>query len=171
MYREILTKAIIAKGKKEFKEEQTLPVEEKISRSLGCWVINHKSEIVREANQIFIEGSYQVFVWYGFDQDTDCKLVNQIFTFKDEIPYLFNDEKEDLTDKNEIKKYVSKQPVCVQLHHQDQTIYFTIERAYSIDIIGETKFTIKVNEQPVNKEPNDITSQINPDYIVDKKQI
>ncbi len=165
MYREILTKAIIAKGNKEFKDTQTLQVEDNISRTLGCWVINHKSEIVRDNNTIYVEGSYQVYVWYGINQDSDCKLINQIFNFKDEIPYVFNDEKDDLTDKNEIKKYVTKQPICIKLENIDNNIVVSIERAYSIDIIGETKFTIKVNEPIDNKEINNI----NTDYIIDKK--
>lgn len=168
-YREILTKAIIAKGDKEISEEKVMEVEEEISRSLGCWVINHKSDIKREENKIFIEGSYQVFVWYGFDQDTNCKLHSQVYTFKDEIPYTFSDNEEDLNDKNEIKKYISKQPTCVKLSHEGKKITFIIERSYSIDLIGETKLTIKVSEASAMKEETDFTSQINTDYILEKK--
>lgn len=87
-YREILTKAIIAKGYKAFSDERSIQVEEEISRSLGCWVINHKSDILREGNQVFVTGSYQVFLWYGFAHDTNCKLINQTFDFKDEVPYV-----------------------------------------------------------------------------------
>ena len=197
-YREILTKAIIAKGYKAFSDERSIQVEEEISRSLGCWVINHKSDILREGNQVFVTGSYQVFLWYGFDHDTNCKLINQTFDFKDEVPgasakdcgnyldmnlpmanwlanrYLENtlysiDDAEDLNEKHEIKKYVSKQPTCVYLNHEGKTIHFKVERAYSIDLIGETKLTIKVNEN-TKKEETDLDSQINTDYILEKKQ-
>ena len=168
-YREILTKAIIAKGYKAFSDERSIQVEEEISRSLGCWVINHKSDILREGNQVFVTGSYQVFLWYGFDHDTNCKLINQTFDFKDEVPYVFSDDAEDLNEKHEIKKYVSKQPTCVYLNHEGNTIHFKVERAYSIDLIGETKLTIKVNEN-TKKEETDLDSQINTDYILEKKQ-
>jgi len=40
---------------KEISEERVIDVEEEISRSLGCWVINHKSDIKREENKIFTE--------------------------------------------------------------------------------------------------------------------
>lgn len=40
-YKEIVTKAIIGKGKKYFKNDYTLTPEEKPSTILGCWIINH----------------------------------------------------------------------------------------------------------------------------------
>lgn len=47
--------------------------------------------------------------------------------------------------------------------------HFKVERAFSIDLIGETKLTIKVNEN-TKKEETDLDSQINTDYILEKKQ-
>lgn len=64
---------------------------------------------------------------------------------------------------------MSKQPTCVYLNHEGKTIHFKVERAYSIDLIGETKLTIKVNEN-TKKEETDLDSQINTDYILEKKQ-
>lgn len=40
-YREIVTKAVIGKGKKSFSNHYSLIPEEKPSTILGCWVINH----------------------------------------------------------------------------------------------------------------------------------
>ena len=40
-YKEIVTKAIIGKGKKHFKNSYTLKAENTPSTVLGCWVINH----------------------------------------------------------------------------------------------------------------------------------
>ncbi len=167
-YREILTKAIVAKGYKEIKEEKQLTIQENISRTLGCWVINHKHSVIQEKNKIFINGSYQVFIWYGFDDDTNCKLESQEYTFKDEIPYEFNDKNDVLSNDNELKHFVSKQPTCIELKQEDKTIFFTIHRTYNVDIIGETKLTIKVS-QSKKDELDDLTSKINTDYISDKK--
>lgn len=40
-YREIVTKAVIAKGKKLFTTNNTVKVDKNPSTILGCWVINH----------------------------------------------------------------------------------------------------------------------------------
>ncbi len=40
-YKEIVTKAIIGKGKKYYKNTYTIDTENEPSTVLGCWVINH----------------------------------------------------------------------------------------------------------------------------------
>lgn len=40
-YKEIVTKAVIGKGKKYFKDNYSMDVENKPTTILGCWVINH----------------------------------------------------------------------------------------------------------------------------------
>ena len=40
-YKEIVTKTIIGKGKKTFKNEYELSTDKDIDTVLGCWVINH----------------------------------------------------------------------------------------------------------------------------------
>lgn len=40
-YKEIVTKAVIGKGKKYFKNNYTITTETTPTTVLGCWVINH----------------------------------------------------------------------------------------------------------------------------------
>lgn len=40
-YKEIVTKAVIAKGKKMFSSNNSVSVSNNPSTILGCWVINH----------------------------------------------------------------------------------------------------------------------------------
>ena len=42
MFKEIVTKAVIGKGKKHFKNTYNILVEHNANTILGCWVINHK---------------------------------------------------------------------------------------------------------------------------------
>lgn len=110
MYREILTKAIIAKGKKEIKENKIIQTEHNISKVLGCWLINHKHNLKHDQQKIFIEGSFEAYLWYGYDNDTNCNLMKQVFTFEDEIPYMFTMESSTLNEDNDFKEYVIKHP-------------------------------------------------------------
>ena len=41
-FKEIVTKAIIGKGKKYFKNNYNIAVSDNPTTVLGCWVINHK---------------------------------------------------------------------------------------------------------------------------------
>lgn len=40
-YKEIVTKAVIGKGKKTFKNKYNMLIEDDVDTVLGCWVINH----------------------------------------------------------------------------------------------------------------------------------
>ena len=40
-YKEIVTKAVIGKGKKKYKNTYQIAVEQTPSTILGCWIINH----------------------------------------------------------------------------------------------------------------------------------
>ena len=44
-YKEIVTKAVIGKGKKTKKEDYVIETNEKIDNVLGCWVINHNLNV------------------------------------------------------------------------------------------------------------------------------
>lgn len=162
MFREILTKAIVAKGEKKIEDEREILVEEEISRTLGCWVINHHYQILQSNQKLYLKGSYDVHIWYGYNEDTQCTLIHQTEEFYDEIPYTFTDEKLILNEQTELKCYVLKQPTCTALSHDEKKLKVTIERMYAVDIIGETKLTIKVNDVCIDK-------MINTDYIKEKK--
>ena len=43
--REIVTRAVLAKGRKKIKLKETVLVDSDVSSVLGCWIINHKYEI------------------------------------------------------------------------------------------------------------------------------
>ena len=65
-YKEIVTKAVIGKGKKTFTTTNEKLVDKKPSTILGCWVINHTFKGERKNDAIIITGSYDVNVWYSY---------------------------------------------------------------------------------------------------------
>lgn len=58
--REIVTKAVVGKGKKTFTTTKTVTPECQPTTILGCWVINHTFRGYRSGNKINTEGSYDV---------------------------------------------------------------------------------------------------------------
>ena len=69
-YREIVTKAVISKGKKLFNKDYSVSSNNDVSTILGVWVINHKFSGEKVGNEIRISGSYDVNIWYSYDNDT-----------------------------------------------------------------------------------------------------
>ena len=72
-FREIVTKAVIGKGKKQFTDNLSLQAENTPTTVLGCWVINHTFSGEKINNIVNITGSYDINVWYSYDNDTKQK--------------------------------------------------------------------------------------------------
>ena len=69
-YKEIVTKAVVGKGKKSFKNNYTLETEHEPTTVLGCWVINHKFKGYKSGDQVGVDGSFDINIWYSYDNDS-----------------------------------------------------------------------------------------------------
>jgi len=76
-YKEIVTKAVIGKGKKYFKNNYTITTETTPTTVLGCWVINHKFKGYKSGDKIGVDGSYDVNIWYSYEGDSKTTVVNK----------------------------------------------------------------------------------------------
>lgn len=161
MYREILTKAIVAKGEKTIKNKETILTEDNVSKVLGCWIINHKYEITTSNDIVYISGEFDAFLWYGKNNNTDSNLIKKTFTYKDEIPYSFTIESYPLDEKCEIKSKIETEPSCISMSFDNNTINIEYISKVCIDIVGETNIKIKVDDIIVEEK-------INTNYMKDK---
>ena len=146
MYREILTKAVIAKGETTISEKEEINTTHNISKVLGCWIINHEYELSSQDNKVFINGHCDSFLWYGLNNNTDSDLIKKTFNYQKEIPYSFTLESFPLTNQNEIKSQIINEPYCVSMTFNNQNINIEYKIKVAIEIIGETKIKIKVDD-------------------------
>ena len=162
-YREIVTKAIIGKGKKRFSSKSVVTPEIVPTTILGCWVINHNFRGYRENDRIIIEGSYDVNIWYSCLNDTKTEVVRHSDTYKELVlsPKKSNDV--DLLDNEQIIIRSLNQPTCVKTEIQDGKILYTIEKELGIEIVGDTKVKIAIDEDesPWDDIEDDINEEIN----------
>ena len=86
LYKEIVTKAVIGKGKKSFKNNYTIETTDAPTTVLGCWVINHKFKGYKSGEKIGVDGSFDVNIWYSYDNDSKTTVVNKKIEYND----LFN---------------------------------------------------------------------------------
>ena len=161
MFREILTKAIIANGTKTLTANISIDTNKNISKILGCWIINHNYSISLNNQRIYVSGTYDVYYWFGYDNNTNCGLVSKTYEFNDEIPYSFTLEKIELTDACQIKDCEKFTPNCFSMKYEGSVINIDVERKYSLDIIGETKIKVRVDDVIIDQN-------IDTQYVKDK---
>lgn len=151
-YKEIVTKAVVGKGKKSFSNKYSLEVEEKPSTVLGCWVINHKFSGYKTGTNIGVTGSYDINIWYSYDDDTKTKVVSKTIDYDDKFNIKLKANAE-LTQANDIIVRTLSQPTCSNVDIKDLTINFMIDKELGIELVGETKVKIAIEEE---EEPWDI---------------
>ena len=160
-FKEIVTKAIIGKGKKSFKNNYSINVEKKPTTVLGCWVINHKFKGYKTGEKIGVDGSYDVNIWYSYDEDSKTTVVNKKIDYND----LFNvttKENADLTGDTDIIVRTLKQPNCSKVEINDSNITFDIDKELGVEIVGETKMKISIeeDEEPWEEINDEITQEV-----------
>ena len=141
-YKEIVTKAVISKGKKLFKTTHSVTVDNP-STVLGCWVINHNFSGSKNNNDIVINGSYDVNIWYSYDNDTKTNVVKETNNYN-EIVHMRDI---DSVDGEEIIVRSLKQPNCVKVDIDGNTINYEIEKELGIELVGDVKVKIEANDE------------------------
>ena len=162
LYKEIVTKAVIGKGKKYFKNSYTLTPTDQPTTVLGCWVINHQFKGYKTGDKIGVDGSYDVNIWYSYENDSKTTVVNKKIEYND----LFNVKTKasaDLSGDTDIIVRTLKQPNCVKVNIEDDgTISFDIEKELGVEIVGETKVKISVeeDEEPWEEVEDEMTGEV-----------
>ena len=160
LYKEIVTKAVIGKGKKYFKDNYNINVENTPTTILGCWVINHKFKGYKTNEKIGVSGSYDVNIWYSYDGDSKTAVVNKNISYND----LFNvklRENADLSSDTDIIVRPLKQPNCSGVNIDGNKIIFDIEKELGVEVVGETKVKIAIeeDEEPWDEIEDELTDK------------
>ena len=150
-YKEIVTKAIIGKGKKYYKDTYTIDTENEPSTALGCWVINHKFKGTDVGGKIVVDGSFDVNLWYSYDGDTKTTVITKKIKYSESV-MVRQRETNDNSSKDIIVRSL-KQPNCISAKEDGKSIVIDIEKELGIEIIGDTKIKIAVEE---DEEPWDV---------------
>lgn len=143
-YKEIVTKAVIGKGKKKYKDNYQITVEHEPSTVLGCWIINHNFQAQEKNDKIAIEGSFDANVWYSYDNDTKTTVVTKNITYTAEESLTI--EQKGIDNKDIIIRSL-KQPTCTSAKEDGKIINLEIEKELGIEIIGDTKVKISLVEE------------------------
>lgn len=161
-YKEIVTKTIIGKGKKVFKNDYEITVDKDINNVLGCWVINHNLRGKKDEDYIKINGSYDINIWYSYDNNTKTNVVSKKMFYEEKVRVKVR-ENGDLNDNSEIIIRSLKNPTCIDVSNEDKTIKYTISKELGIEIVGDAKIRI-----PVSNTEDDYDLIIDEDAVNDE---
>lgn len=156
-YREIITKAVCGKGRKFTKEDHTVLSAHRPTSILGCWVINHLYNAkIKTKDTVEINGSYDVNIWYSYNDNTKTEVVTERVTYCDKVPLSIKDE-HCLNDDFDVIAKVVQQPNCLEckIVKKGNKIEVEVEREFIVKIIGETKVYVKVSSHDHHKHSDD----------------
>ncbi len=150
-YKEIVTKAIVGKGKKFFKDSYKVESENEPTTVLGCWVINHKFKGYKSGDKVGVDGSFDINIWYSYDDDSKTAVINKRIEYNDLFNVRIRDNA-DLSDDTDIIVRSLKQPTCSKVKADGNVVSFDIEKELGVEIVGEAKVKIAVED---DEEPWD----------------
>lgn len=168
-YREILARTVVGRGRKNTIENHDLKTDNNADKALGCWIINHQYfPYILDSNTIAIEGSYDVHVWYSFNNNLDTAIAKKTIKYKEEIPFKMK-KNEVLGVNNDLKAFMIKYPTCIDMVLENNTIHINVEKEFVVDSIGETKIKVQISKEYEDDWiiDNEIDNSINPNYIID----
>ncbi len=143
-FKEIVTKAVVGKGKKTSRNEYTVQTEHMPDTVLGCWVINHKFKGSKKGNEIIVDGSFDINIWYSYDNDSKTAVDFKTFTYSD----VMNMKLESLDiEKEDIIIKALKQPTVSDVKIKDGLINLNIEKDLGVEVVGNTKVKIAVEDE------------------------
>ena len=141
-YKEIVTKAIIAKGKKNSTNNYTLQTEETPNTILGCWVINHTFNGTNLGNKVLVNGNFDVNVWYSYDNDSKTAVSTKKFSYTDTMKM----NVDEASGSNEVIVKSIQQPTVSDVSIKDGIVNLNITKELGIEIVGDTKIKVPVEE-------------------------
>ena len=173
-YREIVTKAVLGKGKKVFTHNHFVNTLENPTNVLGCWVINHNFKGNKEGSIITITGSYDINIWYSYANDTKTDVVKETFNYKENIN-IREKEGVDYSYASVIVRAL-KDPSCTNVKIDGNKINYQVDSELGIELIGDTKVKILVDENMDDWEEivdtkdamDAIEKSVNEDYLEKK---
>ena len=163
-FKEIVTKAVVGKVKKTTIDNHTVELNNNPSTILGCWVINHNFEGIKEKDSIKVKGSFDTNIWYSKDDNKSTDVYKDSVTYEEIIPIKKLD---DYDGQDEIIVRVIKQPTVTKAELNDEKIEYTVEKTIAAELVGDTKIKIGVEELNEIEDPTleEIDEEVNEDFL------
>ncbi|MBP3039514.1 outer spore coat protein CotE [Bacillaceae bacterium Marseille-Q3522] len=177
-YREIITKSVVAKGRKFTQSNHTISPAHQPSSILGCWIINHTYEAKKVGKKVEVSGFYDINVWYSFNDNTKTEVVTERVKYTDVIKLKYRDP--DSIDDLDVVVRVLQQPNCTEavISPNGNKIIVHVEREFLVEVIGETTVCVEVHADKYKEDDDDWGADVdeedfedlNPDFLLSSEE-
>jgi spore coat protein E len=163
MFKEIVTKAVIGKRKKYFKNNYNLLAENNANTILGCWVINHEFKGTVSGDKVVIDGKFDINIWYSYDNDKKTAVATKNIAYSETVSVKTKNGTQ--LEGSDIIVRALKQPSCSNVKIKDDVIEFDIEKELGIEVVNDEKVKIAIedDEEPwdtIDDEPEEVEKKI-----------
>lgn len=144
-FKEIVTKAIIGKGKKTTNLEHIVETEDSINTVLGCWVINHSFNGINNGGKVLVNGTYDINIWYSYDNNTKTNVLVKRFNYQDGMNVKIK-ENGEISNTSEIIVRSLNQPSVTDVSVEGSQIKLSVHKEMGVEIVGDTKVRVSVED-------------------------
>ena len=172
MNREIAVKTLTGRGKLNYLYEKTISLENDISKTLGCWIINLNYETKIENNELYLEGYYSIQLWYAKDNDQSSSVYEEKIPFCEKVTMVYRNIP-TLNNERYVKVFVNQYPSATQMRLlENKEVLIKIEALYFVDVFQEAILVIetKENVKPDMTLDEELLMSVNPNYITEMKK-
>lgn len=164
--REIVTKAVVGKGKKIIKICDSVALGKEAFSILGCWIINHEFEATLDDTKVNLVGAFEINIWYAYNNNTKTDIAKKVVNYTECIKTR-QIVKEVSDDCKDVIVRILQQPTCTNASIKDNDIVVDIVLEVIAEIIGETKMMVTVFTPVDTCEvvDDDFENEINEDFI------
>ena len=141
--REIVTRAVVAKGKKIFRVNELVCPSNEAYSILGCWVINHEFDASLNDKTVTLNGRFEINIWYAYDNNSKTDVARSVAEYTGTIR-VREIVSESVDDNNDVIARVLQQPTCVNAKIVDDGIDVEVIFEILAEVIGETKMMVTV---------------------------
>ena len=177
-FKEIVTKAIIGKGKKTTNVDHTITTDDLVNTVLGCWVINHTFNGINNGGKILVNGSYDINIWYSYDNNTKTNVLVKRFNYQDSMNVKIK-ENGEFTNTSEIIVRTLTQPSVTDVNVDGNNISLSVHKEMGVEVVGDTTVRVSVDdefedyeeipdeieEKEEQKNENEENMEINENYL------
>ena len=161
-FKEIVTKAVVGKAKKNSVDSFSVETEEVPNTVLGCLVINNTFNGVNNNGRVGVNGEYDINVWYSYDNDTKTAVSTKRYAYNDNINVNLKDNT-GLSSSNEIIVRSLKQPTVSDVKIDNNLVKVVVEKELAVEVIGDTKIKVSIEELDDDydiADDNDISDEV-----------
>ncbi|MGI6343585.1 MAG: outer spore coat protein CotE [Bacillota bacterium] len=149
--REIVTRAVCAKGQKRFRQVHNVVTSQPLEGVLGYRVAGHKYTATPKAHSVEIKGQYDLHIWYAYADGNQTAVERKTVTYTEYLPVV-DLEGERLGVDEVVSATMIRDPEVVSVRSRRGAVQVEVEMEYYAEIVGETKLWVRVYEPPYADE-------------------